>query len=618
MKKHWFKLALALAMTVVLLSSACGTSMVTTQPGGATYGPPSYTYSPTTYTPPTYTTTAGSTASSSYPPATTGIPLPTFTVSVPPIQTPTVTMPQITIPQPTVTTPGLTVSQAPGGNIGLAAGGAKDIQNFRENINNNYLPLPTDVTYEGLFYDYYFDTGETEPGDKLFNPSYSFAATKDPISGQTEYYLTVGLNSGMKESDFARKALNLVIVLDISGSMAETYDRYYYDQWGNYHSTDEEGGISQRKIDSAKDSVKAILQQLGPGDRFAIVVFNSSAMLLSPMRPVSSTDMDDVFRDITYVSAGGSTNLDAGMDLATAQFKGLREVDSYEYENRVMILTDAQPNTGDTSSYGLMYNVQNNADARIYTTFIGVGVDFNSGLIEQITKVKGANYYSVHSYWHFRQRIEEEFDFMVTPLVFDMKLYFEADGWQIEKVFGSPEADAATGELMYINTLFPAKSVGGENRGGIVVLKLKKTAFFSAASVSLKVSYEDRNGRSDTSEAEVELDREAPDYYDNTGIRKAILLSRYGALLKNWMMDERNHAHISYPWYPCINDDTGITIPNEGLYSQWERTSLPLSVSPEYRKLFARFAHYFEAEMDAIGDTSLQQELSILWKLANG
>ena len=39
-------------------------------------------------------------------------------------------------------------------NMNFAVGGANDINSFRENINNNYLPLPSDVTYEGLFYDY--------------------------------------------------------------------------------------------------------------------------------------------------------------------------------------------------------------------------------------------------------------------------------------------------------------------------------------------------------------------------------------------------------------------------------------------------------------------------------
>jgi len=33
-------------------------------------------------------------------------------------------------------------------SIGFSTGGAKDVGNFRENIKQGYLPLPTDLTYE--------------------------------------------------------------------------------------------------------------------------------------------------------------------------------------------------------------------------------------------------------------------------------------------------------------------------------------------------------------------------------------------------------------------------------------------------------------------------------------
>src|SRR5699024_5999138 len=101
-------------------------------------------------------------------------------------------------------------------SVGLSAGGAQDANNFRENINNSYIPQPTSLQYEGLFHDYYFDTGRQEQCEELFCPSYSYAVTRDPLSGETEEYMTVGLNSGINESDFERKKLNLVVVLDIS------------------------------------------------------------------------------------------------------------------------------------------------------------------------------------------------------------------------------------------------------------------------------------------------------------------------------------------------------------------------------------------------------------------
>jgi Ca-activated chloride channel family protein len=253
--------------------------------------------------------------------------------------------------------------------------------------------------------------------------------------------------------------------------------------------------------------------------------------------------------------------------------------------------------------------LESNASSRIYTTFIGIGVDFNSQLIELITKIRGANYYAVHSPREFRERMELEFDYMVTPLIFNLRLNFQSTGWRIEEVFGSPEADEATGSLMTINTLFPSKSEGGETKGGLVLLKLRRLS--GNDRIYLRVTYEDRDGRKDSSESVIAMESTTPEYFDNTGIRKGVLLSRYAALLKNWMLDERSHVQYSRPWTPAVREDTGIIIPVENV-GQWERTSLPLIVSEPYGLLFRQFRSYFESEMRAIGDYSLDQELAIL------
>lgn len=498
-------------------------------------------------------------------------------------------------------------------NIGLAAGGAQDINNFRENIYNGYLPLPTDITYEGLFYDYYFDTGQTKECDNLFCPSYSYAVTRDPFSGEVEYYLSVGLNSGMKESDFQSKKLNLVIVLDISGSMSSPFNRYYYDQFGNQVEIPEEDA-EKTKIEVARGSVVALLDHLNDDDRFGMVLFNGSAFLAKPLNLVGATDMSAIKDHILEIYADGSTNLDAGIQMASGLYDELKDVDPSEYENRIIFLTDAMPNQGDTSERGLMGMTGKNAGNGIYTTFIGIGVDFNTELIELITKIRGANYYSVHSSEQFEERMDDEFEYMVTPLVFNLQLSLAADGWEIEKVYGSPEADEATGELMKVNTLFPSKREGDETRGGLILMKLKKTT--GGNSLVLTASYEDRNGNEDSSQTTVGLQEQTLGYFENSGIRKGILLSRYADLMKNWIIDEAEHAHISSPWEPRIDDETGIIVPPVFL-NQWERQSLPLMVSPVYSELFQKFYTYFEQEMDVLGDDALNQELEILDELIN-
>ncbi len=525
---------------------------------------------------------------------------------------PTKEMPQQEArPTPTVPTAPSAPQQISGsGTIGLAAGGAKDINTFRDNIKNGYLPLPTDITYEGLFYDYYFETGRPEETDKLFSPSYSYAVTADPFSGETDYYLSVGLNSGMKERDFQRKKLNLVIVLDISGSMSSIFDSYYYDQSGKGVSIPSED-VRKTKIDVATESVVALLSHLNDDDRFGMVVFNDSAQIVKPLNLVRNSDMRALKDRILRLSADGSTNLDSGIKMATDLFDELRGADPSQYENRIIFLTDAMPNQGDISERGLLGMVRRNAARGIYNTFIGIGLDFNTELVNYITRIRGANYYAVHSPHEFRTRMYDEFDYMVTPLVFNLELNLKSIGWQIEKVYGSPEADQATGRLMKVNTLFPSEKQGGETKGGIILLKLRKTG--PNGSLRLAVSYEDRNGRPDSSESIVRLVETPREFFQNDGIRKGVLLARYADLLKDWMIDERQHVRTNPPWETMVNDRHGIIVPPT---LEWERQSMPLKVSGPYRQMFGEFLDYFNEEAYDLDDDTLSRESDILMELS--
>ncbi|HWQ20830.1 MAG TPA: VWA domain-containing protein [Methanotrichaceae archaeon] len=504
-------------------------------------------------------------------------------------------------------------AQSPG--IGFSTGGAKDIGNFRENIKNGYLPLPTDITYEGLFYDYFFDTGKAAECNKLFCPSYSYAVSMDPFSKEPQYYLTVGLNSGI--TDFQRKKLNLVVVLDNSGSMGESFNRYYYDNFGNQVNVSESEGSEKKKMDIADQAVADLLSHLKDDDRFGLVIFSDNALIVDPLTRVGDKDLSRLKEHIQGIAEDGSTNMQAGMNRGTRLFSRYLDADPSEYENRMIFLTDAMPNVGQTDEDDLSKVLLDNSGKKIYTTFIGIGVDFNTELAESITKVRGANYYSVHSSGEFKERMDDEFDYMVTPLVFDLKLSLDAPGYEIEKVYGSPEADEATGELMKVNTLFPSKAEEGQVKGGVVLVKLKKASSKSdmgQSSMKLKVSYQDRNGVPDSDEAELDMLGKEPDFYQNTGIRKAVLLTRYADLLKDWAIDERAAHDKGRKIVPTVTLERGIVVPV--ILGEWERQSMPLVVSEPYQKLFGMFGSYFEDERKAIGDDSLQQEQVLLEKLS--
>ena len=496
-------------------------------------------------------------------------------------------------------------------NLGFSVGGAKDINNFRENIKEGYFPISTDITHNGIFYDYTFNTGMKNESEDLFSPSYSTSISKDPISNEKEFYMTVGLNSNIKESDFVRKKLNLVVVLDISGSMSSSLGSYYYDNPFGF-------GEGKTKMKAANESVNILIDQLKEDDRFGMILFDNSAYLAKELSLVAETDMEAIKDHILDIQAQGGTNFEAGYTEATKLFEEYLDVDSDEYENRIIVITDAMPNYGTTSKDGLFKYVSENADDGIYTTFIGVGVDFNTGLIETIGDVKGANYYSVHTPDEFEERMGEQFEFMVTPLVFDLALNLESEDYEIASVYGSDTVNKENGSIMNVNTLFPSKSEGGEVKGGVVLLKLKKISDNAEGALKLNVSYKDRNGVEHANSQEVTFKDGEEEYYENTGIRKAILLTRYVNTIKNWILYERSEE-LRFLIIPstgimecnCLEHDVFVIL------GEHERQSVELSVSDEYKNVFNGLKEYMQGEIDAIGDETLEQEVEILEKLIN-
>lgn len=512
--------------------------------------------------------------------------------------------------------------------IGLSTGGAKNVENFRENIKNGYFPISTDITYNGLFYDYYFDTGRKTESTELFSPSYSMAKSKDPISGEIEYYMTVGLNSNIKQSDFQRKKLNLVIMLDISGSMSSSLNNYYYDSYLNGNRNQEKNLKKEPKMKVANESVNLLLDKLDKEDRVGIVLFETKSYVAKPLNLVGETDMDAIKEHVLEINPLGNTNFSDGYEDSTKLFSE-EMLNNSEYENRIIVITDAMPNLGTVSKGGLAERVKENANNGIYTSFIGVGVDFNTQVIECLSDVKGANYYSVHSTEEFHKIMSEDFEYMVTPLVFDLELKLESNGFSISNIYGTDTKNNDSGTLIKVNTLFPSSSnSSGENKGGVILVKLKSNFTCGTnlqeemqnENIKLTVSYKDRNGESHSNSQDIKFGSSISkdEYYENTGIRKAILLTRYANLMKNWILYERSEEDIRFLIIPKTGIVDCCCSTAEDVYivlGENERTSVKLTVGEEYKELFKKMKQYMESEISEIGDEELKQEIFILEKL---
>ena len=501
--------------------------------------------------------------------------------------------------------------------LGLSTGGAKDSNNFRENIKNGYFPIYTDITYNGLFYDYYFDTGKKNESKNLFSPSYSCAISKDPISYKNEYYMTVGLNSNIKESDFQRKKLNLVVALDISSSMSSTFSSYYYDAFlEDCNENSKSADDKTSKMEIANESVNILIDQLKDDDRLGIVLFNHEAYVAKKIELVSEMDRIKTKKFVSEIKESGGTNLEAGYIEATKLFEKYENSNKSEYENRIIIISDEMPNYGETSLKDLLSYIKDNAEKGIFTTFIGIGVDFNTALTEEISNAKGANYYSVHNSSEFKKRMGEQFDYMVSPLVFDLNLNFNSDDYDIEMVYGSDSVNGKNGNLIKINTLFPSKtSEKDEVKGGIVLVKLSKKTKKENGTIKLEVSYEDRNGEKYNNSQIIAFGKKE-EFYESSGIRKAIVLTRYVNIIKNWILYERTDDQRY-----MINQNKGI----EDLFytkeevinilGDNERTSVELKVSEEYKKIISNMKEYIQKENEEIKDDSLNKEIDVLNEL---
>eukprot|EP01084_Bolivina_argentea_P278398 475582_1 len=399
----------------------------------------------------------------------------------------------------------------------FSVNGAKDTKNFRKCIKCGIVPRMNSITSESIFYDYYFGENdskniiEEQKDDKcgLFYPSFHWARNKtfyDDMHDTNDftYYISVGLESNMREDSFVRDPLNVMIILDISGSMNACFDTYTID------------GCDESQIEIAKKCVINLLNEhLNVDcDRFGMVVFHDECMLIQELQFVNKINVPKLQERISNITAEGGTNMMNGYELAMKEFENVMhcndiiECDEFEhknaYANRMIFLTDANVSK-EKDGIDLIKSIKTNALKKvnpIFCSFIGVGIDFDHDLVCEIGSIKGSNYFSVHSNKDFIQTMNGEFDFMVSPILFDLKLILKINKlFTIDKVYGTNENKqnqiAKNGQIIYINTLFLSKPNENEkSKGGIVVIKLKENnkCELMNNNINITVSYKDKNG----------------------------------------------------------------------------------------------------------------------------
>jgi len=198
----------------------------------------------------------------------------------------------------------------------------------------------------------------------------------------------VGLSLVMRADDIFdldsgdARHVDLVIVLDRSGSM------------------------QGRKIQDAKQAVLNLLSNLSKGDRLALVSYSNGVQRHSNLLEVTPTNRMLLTSAIHEISAGGGTNLGAGLQEGINVLLAGRKDGKL---GKVILVSDGLANQGVTNptSLGNMASIAVQREFGVST--VGVGNDFNEHLMTHIANRGTGNYYYLENPNAFASVFQKEF-----------------------------------------------------------------------------------------------------------------------------------------------------------------------------------------------------------------
>ncbi|XP_009781022.1 E3 ubiquitin-protein ligase WAV3-like [Nicotiana sylvestris] len=179
-------------------------------------------------------------------------------------------------------------------------------------------------------------------------------------------------------SQTPRASVDLVTVLDISGSMAGT------------------------KLALLKRAMGFVIQNLGPNDRLAVIAFSSTARRLFPLRRMSETGRQQALQAVNSLVANGGTNIAEGLR------KGAKIMEDRRGKNAVasiILLSDGQDtytvssNSGSSRqqpNYKLLLPLSihggNSSGIKIPVHAFGFGADHDASSMHSISEISGGTF----------------------------------------------------------------------------------------------------------------------------------------------------------------------------------------------------------------------------------
>jgi Mg-chelatase subunit ChlD len=232
----------------------------------------------------------------------------------------------------------------------------------------------------------------------------------DEISpSQREAVLQIGFTTADLNERTDLRPLNLALVIDRSGSMAD-----------------------DNKMSRVKESLHTMLGKLRPDDIVSVVAFDSEAQVLYPAARIG--DGYALRRAIDCIQPDGSTNLHAGLMLGYAEARKNFRRDA---TNRVILLTDGIANVGVTDPARIAADSSECSGSGIDLSTIGVGLDLNNDLLRTLAKSGHGLYHFISDYQDINKVFVEEVQSLVSSVAKRVEVKIEYDPrLQLEHVYG--------------------------------------------------------------------------------------------------------------------------------------------------------------------------------------
>jgi Ca-activated chloride channel family protein len=325
---------------------------------------------------------------------------------------------------------------------GVTTGGPQDVASARAAIENGDIPPPSSITFAGFLSEH--DIALAAPSEAgLLYASASAAWNKDFDAFTPLATIQIGFGTNIDEESFARSPLNVCLLIDKSASMAEPAD----------------ARSRASKLTAVKIAVDRLLSQLDARDRVNVVTFDDAVQ--TRLEGAAGNDVAAIKSVLDEFDAEGGTELTPA--LVRAYQVTARNSESGR-SDRVFLFTDALLRRLDERLVRVFLDlIEAGTDQNIGTTVLGVGTEFGHEIAFEISRIRGANYFFLSDYDRIVSIFDEEFDFFVTPVAYDVSLDisipFEFD---VASVYGLPTDPPYPHNLqLEIPTLFLSNRQGG-------------------------------------------------------------------------------------------------------------------------------------------------------------